>query len=157
MKYLIIILSVHIFSVHAKLLYYLNPELVEKTSFSFANLSEPSILAMVFALSYSLATAVVIYNTENKRIIATYALLDGVAVLLYYFTKLPMFLSAFYFAIYTFILIGSTITIKKPITMFDMQKAGATLKEIAEKFKVSESTISRKLNGKNSKSNTLRK
>lgn len=144
MKYLIIILSVHIFSVHAKLLYLLNGG----DSFSFLNVNEPTILAMVFAVSYSLATAVVIYNTENKSIIFTYAVLDGVAVLLYYFAVIPIAVAAFYFAIYTFILIASVITIKKPITIEEMRKAGATLKEIAKKFGVNESTISRRISKK---------
>ncbi len=44
---LIIALSIHIFSVHCKLLYYLNPEISTKQAFSYLNLDEPTVLAMV--------------------------------------------------------------------------------------------------------------
>lgn len=112
MKALIIILSVHIFSIHAKLLYYLNPEIGNKNPFSFLDLSEPMVLSMIFALSYSMATAFIIYKSNSKRLIIVYAALDALGVLFYYFTFIPIYVTAFYFAIYTFILIGSTISIK---------------------------------------------
>jgi len=145
MKPLIIILTVHIWAVHTKLLYYLNPEMVEKIPFSYLTFNEPTVLAMIFALSYSLATAFVIYKTDTKRIIITYAVLDGLSVLLYYFTKLPIWISAFYFSIYTFILIASVISVRIPDTMESLSKKGFKLADIAKKFNVSESTVSRRL------------
>lgn len=157
MKALIIILSVHIFSVHSKLLYYLNPELTEKASFSYTNLNEATILAMIFALSYSVATALAIYNTNNKRITTTYAILDAIGVLLYYFTAIPMLVTSFYFAIYTFVLINSVISVNsskkaKPVSvekqMKQMVAEGIPYKEIAEKFNTSVATVSRRINSK---------
>ena len=73
---LIIALSIHIFSVHCKLLYYLNPEISIKHAFSYLNLDEPTILAMVFALSYSVATAFVIYTSNRKSLILIYGFIE---------------------------------------------------------------------------------
>lgn len=150
-KALIIVLSIHIFSVHTKLLYYLNPEVTEKVGFSFLNMSEPSILSMVFAISYSLATALVIYLTQKKWLILIYAAADGLAVLLYYFTDIPMWISAFYFALYTFFLIASITFLQEPQTiemkMFGLKAAGYSQKDIARQLNVSESKVSRTLKG----------
>ena len=87
MRALIIILSIHIFSVQTKLLYWINPEIAEKNGFSFLNFDEPTVLAMVFSLSYSIATAIILYRSNNRRLIMAYAVLDGLGVLLYYFVK----------------------------------------------------------------------
>lgn len=157
MRALVIILSVHLFSVQTKLLYWLNPETTQelKHSFSFLTFDEPSILAMIFALSYSIATAVVIYNTENKRAIIVYAIMDAFGVMFYYFTKIPIVWVSIYFALYTFILIGSIITInsakpkkEKPIAvqMAEMAKEGMNYQQIAEEFNTSTATVSRKIN-----------
>jgi hypothetical protein len=50
---LIVALIIHFFSVHCRLLYYLNPEVVYKHSFSFLFFDEPTALALLFASSYS--------------------------------------------------------------------------------------------------------
>lgn len=141
MRTLIIILSVHIFSVQTKLLYHLNGGEV----FSFLNLTEQTILAMVFALSYSAATAVVMYLSDDSRLIIIYAGMDGLAVLLYYFKFIPDWFSAFYFAGYTFLLIYSVIAVKRPENASDMYNKGMTLKDIAEKLNISVSTASRRV------------
>ncbi len=106
---LLLALTIHIFSVHSKLLYHLNPELAEHPSFSFGKFDEPTILALVFALAYSLATISVISITRQKKLIFLFAALDSLGVLLYYFTEIPLQFGAVYFAIYTGILILSTI------------------------------------------------
>ena len=66
---LIISLTCHIFSVHAKLLYYLNPELTEKVAFSFLRLNEPTLTVMLFALAYSLGTFTVLRRSRKKWLI----------------------------------------------------------------------------------------
>lgn len=113
MRTLIIILSIHIFSVQTKLLYLLNGG---SDQFSYLNITEQTILAMVFSVSYSVATALILYKSKNTKLILLYALLDGLAVLLYYFIRIPIEVSAFYFAIYTFVMIASTLALgKKPV------------------------------------------
>lgn len=144
---LIIALSIHIFSVHCKLLYYLNPEISTKQAFSYLNLDEPTILAMVFALSYSVATAFVIYISNRKSIIFTYGFIDTIGVLLYYFISIPIHFGAIYFALYTGILIISTMFLNGPEYLIDkimeMKKKGITQREVAEKLNISESKVSR--------------
>ena len=97
---LIVALTIHIFSVHCRLLYYLNPEVVNKHSFTFFTIDESTLLAMVFALSYSLATACVIISTKRKTFVILYGILDTIGVLLYYFIAIPMHFGAIYFALY---------------------------------------------------------
>ena len=146
---LIIALSIHIFSVHCKLLYYLNPEITIKQAFSYLNMDEPTILAMVFALSYSVATAFVIFITNRRSLILTYALLDTMGVFLYYFTTIPIHYGAIYFAIYTGILIASTMFLNGPLYLADqiieLKNKGITQREAAERLNISESKVSRVL------------
>lgn len=146
---LIIALTIHIFSVHCKLLYYLNPELNVKPAFSFLNFNEPTILAMVFALAYSLATFAVISSTRKKSLVFIYAGLDSLGVLLYYFTKIPLYFGAIYFAAYTFVLILSAIYLDTPKYLSDqvleLKQKGISQREIAQRLKASESKVSRLL------------
>lgn len=146
---LIIALTIHIFSVHSKLLYYLNPELVVKPAFSFLNFSEANVLAMVFALAYSLGTFTVLSTTKHKKLILVFAGLDSIGVLLYYFTKIPLYFGAFYFAIYTFVLIYSAIFLDNPEYLSDqileMKQKGVSQREIAKQLNISESKVSREL------------
>lgn len=134
MKALIIILSIHIFSVQTKLLYLLNGGDV----FSFLNVDEPTILAMVFSLSYSIATAIIIYKSQSRRLIMLYAVLDAIGVLLYYFQIIPVAVASFYFAIYTFCIIASTLYLGQKKEKFSQRK-------LAEVLNVSESKLSRAL------------
>ncbi|NQU32408.1 MAG: helix-turn-helix domain-containing protein [Bacteroidetes bacterium] len=144
---LIIALTIHIFSVHCKLLYYLNPELDIKPAFTFISFNEPTILAMVFALAYSLATFFVVSSSNRKTLIFIFAFLDSIGVLLYYFTKIPLYLGAIYFALYTGILIISTVYLDNPEYLsdqiFEMKQRGVSQREIAVRLKISESSVSR--------------
>ena len=88
-RLLIVALTIHIFSVHCRLLYYLNPEVSDKHSFTFLTIDEPTVMAMVFALSYSLATAFVIISTKRRTFIILFGVLDTIGVLLYYFIAIP--------------------------------------------------------------------
>lgn len=131
MRWLIIILSFHIFSVQTKLLYLLNGG----ENFSYLNLSEQTVLAMLFSLSYAIATAIIIYKSTNKRLIILYACLDALGVLLYYFALIPIAVAAFYFAIYTFVLIASTIAF--------IDTSATTQRKLAEALGIHESKLSR--------------
>lgn len=149
-NWLIIVLTIHIYSVQSKLLYHLNPEFIEGQwhNFTYSKLDEPSILAMIFALSYSIATAFVIYLSKKRWMILSYAVFDGLAVGLYYFTDTPRWINVVYMALYTFFLIASTTFIRNTEEDFDsqvsgMKESGMTQKEIANRTGKSESTISR--------------
>jgi hypothetical protein len=149
-RLLIVALTIHIFSVHCKLLYYLNPEVTEKHSFSFLTVDEPTILAMLFALSYSLATAFNISSTSKKSLVVFFGGLDMMGVLLYYFTSIPLYFGAIYFAIYTGTLIISSMYLNGSDYLSDrikeLKEKGITQREIAAKFKISESKVSRLIN-----------
>ena len=127
----------------------MNPEHKEKAPFSFVDFSEQTILAMVFALAYSLATVSVIRSTKNKGLIAMFAVLDSVGVLLYYMTEIPLQLGAIYFAIYTGILIISALYLDRPKYLSDhileMKEKGISQREIAHQLSISESMVSRLL------------
>ena len=146
---LLISLAIHIFSVHSRLLYYLNPETLNKMPFSFIVVNEPTILAMVFALAYSLATVSVIRNSKKKGLIAIFAVLDSLGVLLYYFTKIPLYFGAIYFALYTGTLILSSLYLNGPKHLsgqiMEMMEKGMTQREIAKQLDLSESKVSRLL------------
>lgn len=130
MRNLIIVLTVHIFATHTKLLYYINPEVLDKQAFSFLSLNEHTMLSMVFALSYSMATALVIYKVNTKWIVLAYAALDGLAVLLYYYLAIPTWVSGIYFAVYTTFLISSTFIVKEHTVKKPKEKLQTTLKKI---------------------------
>jgi hypothetical protein len=146
---LIIALSIHIFSVHCRLLYYLNPEITTKPPFSFLNIDEATVLAMVFALSYSVGTAFVIFISKKRSLILIYGIIDTIGVLLYYFTSIPIHYGAIYFALYTGILISSTMFLNGPEYLADqileMKEKGITQREAAERLNISESKVSRVL------------
>lgn len=133
MKSLVVILSVHIYVIQTKLLTLLNGG----GDFSYLSLDERSILAMVFAISYAAATAIVLYKTTNKRLIILFAAMDAAAVLLYYFTKIPLWVGAFYFSAYTFVIIASTISLSKK------KDNNYTQRELAKALGISESKVSR--------------
>lgn len=144
---LIIALTIHVFSVQSKLLFHLNPDGDDKDTFSFFEFNESTILAMLFALSYSLATFFVVNNTKNRNLIYIYAGLDAIGVLLYYYTQIPDHYRAVYFALYTGILILSTIYLDKNDYLADhileLKQKGVSQKEIALQLDISESMVSR--------------
>ncbi len=150
-KYVIIALTPHLLGVHWRLLYYLNPEVVDKDLFSFLIFDEPTIISLVFAFSYSIGTALIIYITTKWYLISIYAILDAFSVFLYYFVDIPLEYVAIYYAIYTGILITSIIFLRGPKNLNDkiegMKNKGMTQRKIAEMLSVSESKISRTLKG----------
>lgn len=158
---LMIALTIHVFSVHSKLLYHLNPELEKKEAFSFTSLDEPTVLALVFALAYSLATVSVIRSTKKKRMIVAFAALDSLGVLLYYLTEIPLQFGAIYFAIYTGTLILSALYMDKPEYLSDqireMKEKGISQREIAQQMQISESMVSRLLKRVGNQSGNLSK
>ena len=138
----------------------MNPEFQDNQwhLFSYLELNEPSVLAMIFALSYSIATAFIIWLTKKRWMILSYAVLDGLAVALYYYSETPLWAKVFYFALYTFFLVASTTFIRddksKTIenVVSSMKDSGMSQKEIANETGKSESTISRiikKIKGEN--------
>ncbi len=147
---LIFALTFHVFWVNIKLLYDLN--FVDGTADSdpSAGFSKEIILAALFALSYSIATISVIRLTKRSNLITTYAVLDSVGVLLYYFEEIPDPVRAIYFAAYTFILIRSTIFLDNPEyiseQILEMKDRGITQREIAKKLNLSETKVSRIIN-----------
>jgi hypothetical protein len=84
-----------------------------------------------------------------KLLIVVFAILDSIGVLLYYFTMIPLSVGAFYFAIYTGILIVSTIYVDNPLYLTDqileMKEKGVSQREIAQQLKMSESKVTRSL------------
>jgi len=103
----------------------------------------------VFAVAYSLATVSVIRGAKNKNLLVIFAALDSLGVLLYYFTKIPLYFGAIYFAIYTGTLILSTIYLDSPEYLSDqileMKQKGISQREIAQQLEISESKVSRLL------------
>lgn len=120
-KWLIIILTIHIFSVMAGLLHGLNSK------------NESIWLAFVFAASYSIASAFIVYLANERWLIYSYATADGIGVLCYYFTGIPQWIVAVYFAVYTFGLIASTVYLTSDTTseILVMKRQGKSVKEIA--------------------------
>ena len=149
---LVIVLTFHLFFVQTKLLYFLSPEIDEKGLFSLLSMNEHSYLAMLFALSYSLATAFVIYLTKKRYVILVYALLDGLAVGFYYLSA-PFQVVAPYFAIYTFVLIASTLvtrgdeSLEGKIKTF--KKEGMSVDKLSKRFNISKNKIYSLLKQKN--------
>ncbi len=111
---LILALTFHVFWVNIKLLYDLNFSVGQVVQGHRSYFSKEVILAILFAFSYSIATITVIRLTKRKSLITTYAILDSLGVLLYYFESIPDPVRAIYFAVYTFILIRSTIHLDNP-------------------------------------------
>ena len=150
-KYVIIVLTPHILGIHWRLLYYLNPEVANKHLFSFLIFDEPTIIALVFAIAYSIGSAIIIYSTTKWYLIALYAILDAISVFLYYSIDIPLEYVAVFYAIYTGILISSTIFLRAPKNLDDkiegMKENGMNQRKIARKLNISESKVSRILNG----------
>ena len=134
-KWLIIILSVHILSVQAGLLHGLSGK------------NEALWLAIIFALSYSAASGFIIYLSDKRWLIFIYAVADGIGVELYYEQSIPSLYIVIYFALYTFLLIYSTVLIDKtvkPVELTDEIKLickyideGMTREAIAKKMDIS--------------------
>lgn len=146
-NYLIVALSLHIFVVNSILLYTLNFDVQDK--YSFFDFEKESLLAMLFAISYSIGTISVLSRSGKKQLIFFYAGLDSFGVLLNYFEAIPNPIRAVYFALYTGTLIVSTQFMDKPEYIADqiteMKQKGISQREIAQKLNISESMVSRTL------------
>jgi hypothetical protein len=122
----------------------------DKHSFTFLSIDEPTVMAMVFALSYSLATAFVIISTKRKTFVILFGILDTIGVLLYYFIAIPIYFGAIYFALYTGALIISSMYLNGSEFLSDkikdLKEKGITQREIATRLRISESKVSRMLN-----------
>lgn len=140
---LIIALAIHLFTVNCKLLFSLS--LATATDFPLIN--EPSVLALIFAVPYSLATVSVLRATKNKRLIVIFAVMDAFGVLIQYYPDISRHIKAVYFAIYTGLLIISTIYLDKSEYLSDliieMKQKGVSQKDIALNLDISESMVSR--------------
>jgi len=147
---LIFALTFHVFWVNIKLLYNLNFLQEDSNKFGLDNFSWLYIIAFLLSLSYSIATMSVIRLTRKRDLITTYAVLDGLGVLLYYFEEIPDPVRAVYFAFYTFTLIRSTVFLDNPEYISDqimeMKDRGITQREIARKLNLSETKVSRIIN-----------
>lgn len=108
-------IAVHIYGVHAKLLYAINPdkgEAFKDTIYSFIQLNEPTITTQIFALVYAIATAgiLILYSEHIWKYAATitFAILDGAGMLIYYNTEIDKLFTIFsssYYALYTIAII----------------------------------------------------
>ena len=176
MKYLIsiglILLSLHLFGIHSKLLFHTNPDGFDNNAaFSFLNLSENTYTSMAFSLVYSIMTIIVIriFLLKSTEILSKFVvliivgLLDGFGIFLYYaHTEIEKYfiVASIYYSAYTFFIIvslgfhniskakSSEIDSKSDIykQIKDLKKTGKTQKEIAQILHTNESKISRILN-----------
>ncbi|MEX2411187.1 MAG: helix-turn-helix domain-containing protein [Candidatus Paceibacterota bacterium] len=144
---LTIAITTHLFAVQSKLLFHLNPDSREKDVFSFLELNEQTVIAMILSLAYALATFSILRSSNKLWLIAVFALLDSVGVLFYYNIKIPLQSSAIYFAIYTGTIIISIAFLKRPEYLADqileLKKKGLNQREIAKRLGVTESKVSR--------------
>lgn len=167
-------LVLHLFSVHSKLLYHINPDApAELPKFSFLSLNEFTVTAMIFALGYSIMTAITIkiidLNFESRwaRIspILALAVMDAMGVLIGYHGVNYRVLGSIYYAFYTLIIVASIALVKefsKKIHVSEIsselqveisasdseiiaryQSGNFTQKQIAEMYNLSESKVSR--------------
>jgi hypothetical protein len=112
---IVIFLSAHLFGIHARLLWHLNPDKIitegANLVFSFGNFSENNITSLVFAGAYSVATVLILVMFDAKKklnvaFMIVYALLDGAGVMLYYNTKITDLttVGSVYYACYTIVI-----------------------------------------------------
>jgi hypothetical protein len=87
-------------------------------------------VAVVFAASYSIASAFVVYISQRRWLIMAYAVADGLGVLFYYFAATPPWLISVYFGLYTFGLVASTMYLSLSPT--EMLKSGLNKKQVSE-------------------------
>jgi hypothetical protein len=121
----LLFLTIHLFTVNARLLAHLNVD--SRTAgnvFDFTSFQVENIIAMVISLSYSIITAILIKLIRDSKhslfMIIWFSLLDGMCVYIYYsvFSNFQK-LGAIYYAIYTasiILAIGLTIVPPKPIS-----------------------------------------
>jgi hypothetical protein len=112
----IISLAIHLFFTNAKLLYHMNPDSVSNGNvFDFIRVNSEQIMAMIFSLTYSIMTVIVLKVIDlpvKKRYILSlilyFALLDGLGVYIYYNAFINFIvIGSIYFGIYTFSIIAA--------------------------------------------------
>lgn len=116
---IIIFLSIHLFTIHSKLLFHLNPDnIVEYLNYKFSLdlFREDLIVPTLSALSYSLITAFMLtvfvkYKNVFLVTVISFAILDAIGVFVYYNIKIneDMFIiiGAIYYSLYTMFIIIS--------------------------------------------------
>lgn len=168
---IVIFLSVHLFGIHAKLLYFINPDkmLLDgiQRQFSFLHMDENNLVSLAFAGAYSIATVfiIVIFDRKNKLnsvFMILFSALDGLGIFIYYNTKIMelSLVGSIYYACYTvviFLAIGflnfisievAPEAIKEPEISIEekvvqMLKDGIKQTEIASKLGVSQPYVSK--------------
>jgi len=110
---IILFLSLHLFTVHSKLLFHINPDkLVQELVYKFDGslFSQDLIVSTIGAIAYSLITALILtVFVKYKKVfiitVVSFALLDAVGVFVYYNVtigqKAFLIAGAIYYAIYT--------------------------------------------------------
>ena len=110
---IILFLSLHLFTVHSKLLFHINPDnLVEDLTYKFNKtlFSQELIVSTIGSIAYSLITALILtIFVRYKKVfiisVISFALLDGIGVFVYYNVtigqELFLITGAIYYAIYT--------------------------------------------------------
>lgn len=160
-----VFLSVHLYSVHTKLLYHLNPDAESIGYFSYQSLDENSITAMIFAVTYSAMTVIALFKAVNLMkffwfTISFFALLDGLGIFVYYNVNRSesfFIMSALYYSIYTMFIIIALAYIKKyersgqpKLTLEEkimkLDEEGMKGNKIAKKLNTSTAKVSRTIN-----------
>lgn len=116
---IIIFLSMHLFTVHSKLLFHLNPDkIINELNYTFdlTLFNKGYRVSTISALAYSIITAFILtIFVKYKKVflisVFSFGMLDGIGVLIYYNIgikdELFVMLGSWYYAIYTFFMIVS--------------------------------------------------
>ena len=119
---LVTTIAIHLFGVHSKLLYHLNPDKIRDITgivqpFSFLEVNENNITAIFFGWCYSIATAIILVLSFKSvgllvTIVAIFGGMDGFGVFIYYnitnFDQSYLLLfGGLYYGVYTFLIIIS--------------------------------------------------
>ena len=121
---IIIFLSIHLFTLHSKLLFHLNPDkTIELLNYSFSAklFNSDMIVSTLSAIAYSLITALILaIFVKFKRVfllsVISFAILDGIGVFVYYNIGISddtfIIIGAVYYALYTIFIIVSLGTFR---------------------------------------------
>lgn len=116
---IVIFLSIHLFVVHSKLLFHLNPDKISEYfeySFSFELFTKNMLVSTLSAIAYSFITAFILFIfVKYKKVfllsVISFSLLDGLGVFIYYNTTIQkdlfMKLGSLYYSLYTLFIIFS--------------------------------------------------
>jgi len=109
----ILFLSLHLFMVHSKLLFHLNPDKLSKEliyNFDWSLFQKTLLPSTLSALAYAITTAIILTIFVRFRkvfliSIVAFAVLDGAGVMIYYYVAMPadlfMITGAVYYSLYT--------------------------------------------------------